>query len=296
MNRSVHGLPPAGFSPAVVLAATLLVGPPSLDAQVHSALAQADAAPRLAVEVFRPFIQTGEGVRVGWNSGGAILFLSGSIGSRAMVAAELPLAWGSQVHSLPDYRARSDVRGVGNPGVFLRRILAGERDSGVTALDATLRLPLAWSSGGSMDPLFLGVLADPTRVDRWAHDLTALSAGALRAAPVGGSAEFYGRGGIALWLISGESSHRELVAEYEAGIRTRGSGVRGGVELRGIAALGSDYRGLSDRTLHRLHGEVGAPVGRWRLTGFARANLDSAPAEMARFTAGARAEMPRGVR
>jgi hypothetical protein len=147
-----------------------------------------------------------------------------------------------------------------------------------------------------MDPLFVGVLGDPTHPDRWGHDLTALSLGMIRGTPLGDAAELRGRVGAALWLLSGEDSDQEFVADYEAGVRTRGPGVRVGVELRGIAALGSDYRGFSDRTIHRLQAEVGAPVGRWLLTGFARAKLDTPVADLARFTLGVRVDRARGSR
>jgi hypothetical protein len=95
-------------------------------------------------------------------------------------------------------------------------------------------------------------------------------------------------------FIGGVDAFSEFLVEYEAGLRTRGAGLRAGVELRGVAALGSDYGGFSDRTLHRLQVEVGAPWRRSVVTGFARVNLDSFIAELARFTLGVRLDLGGG--
>ncbi|TVR51226.1 MAG: hypothetical protein EA421_16050 [Gemmatimonadales bacterium] len=270
----------------------------SLLAQSHPGPDDGPPGLGLSAELFRPLVRTGDGVRMGRNTGGAILVVTRSVGGRSTLAAELPLAWGSQSYDLPQFRQESQFRGMGNPGFSLQRALGRRPDSGAnsgaTAMEAALRLPLAWSSGGSMDPLFVGVLGDPTRPDRWAHDLTAFSLGVIHGAPLGDPAELRVRGGSALWLLSGDQSDREFVAEYEAGVRTRGPGVRAGVGLRGIAALGSDYRSFSDRTIHRLHAEVGAPRGRWVVTGFTRVNLDTPVADMARFTVGVRVDEGRG--
>jgi hypothetical protein len=208
------------------------------------------------------------------------------------LAAELPLVWGSTAYSAPGFSEENSFRAMGNPRLSLQHALM-EEDSEAVVLDMALRLPLARSTGDGWDHLRVGFVADPTHLDRWAEDLGSLSAGLVHRFPASDNLEVRLRGGPALWFITGEESDTEFFAEYGVGLRTRGSGLQGGIDLRGIAALTSEDGGFSDRTLHRLQVEAGAPWGRSRLAGFARVNLDSDFANLARYTLGVRLDMGR---
>jgi hypothetical protein len=287
----------SAMATAIALAALAvpftLAAPAPLGAQGPQTTARATS---FSVELFRPFFRAEAGESIGWNTGGAILAASTSVGSRSRVAIELPLAWGSWESSQPEFSSDGSFRAMGNPRISAIYPLGAEDRTGLTALEPAVRLPLARSSGGEFDALLVGAVGDPTHLYRWPEDVATVSLGLSHQAPLSEGAEFRVMAAPALWFSTGGGSSSEAFVEYEAGVRTLGPGVRGGVELRGIAALGSDYGGFSDRTIHRIQAELGAPVGRWRVTGFARATLDEMVAEIARFTVGARVEVGRGAR
>ncbi len=250
----------------------------------------------LSIELFRPLIRTQSGERLGWNTGGALLTYSRPLGSRSGLEAEIPFVWGFYEATGPGFSRAGSFRAMGNPRLSILNAMSQEDAPGSTALEMAVRFPLSRSSGGAVDPLWVGVLGDPTHLNRWAEDLTTLSIGLVHHRPLGDVAELRLRGAPALWFLTGDHADSQFLAEYEVAVRTSGGGVHAGADLRGIALLGSDFGGFSDRTIHRFQAEAGAPWRGWRMTAFTRVALDDRLARAARFTLGARLERGESTR
>lgn len=246
--------------------------------------------PVLEVELFRPHIRDAEGMSAGTFSSGAVVSYAHPIGARSAVAIEVPMAWGTfRYTGVPGISPESG-QVLGNPEVTLMRTLTG---SGSVAFSVGGRLPLLRDFGDEFVGQSIGILSDPTRMDRWGKKLGTVSAGLLASHTLAPGVRATARLTPQYWYSTGDDGQDgEFLAHYGASLSRTGEQVFGGLSLGGLAFLGDDGGDLSDRTINRAEGELGTTLGRMRVSGFVGVTLKDLFAHSSRYSMGIRARTP----
>jgi hypothetical protein len=270
----------------VVGLAVLLLPTPSLVAQ-HSPLLE---RPVVGIELFRPHVRDSEGISTPFWSSGTIVTFAHPVGGRSAVSVELPMAWGSQRYEgVPGLPSESG-QALGNPEVTFSRALDAP---GTLTLTLGGRLPLSKDFGDKYTGRGIGMLADPTRLDRWGEDMGTIFVGVEASRTTERGVRVTGRLSPGYWYLTGRDDRDgEFMAHYGLAASRNGESLFGGLELAGLAYLGDDAEGFSDRTIHRLEGELGRTFGRMTLAGFGRITLKDWFADDSRYTMGARIRVP----
>jgi hypothetical protein len=242
------------------------------------------------VEFFRPHFRSEDGFSMGSMSAGLLLVWGRPISRRIALRAELPVAWGST--EPPPFLGDASASGtvIGNPALNVRAVRGG---ASAAWFEGEVRIPVGTATFSDPGAL-VGFMSDPTVVERWAEDVTTLSAGigSRWSLPSGVDVEL--TGSVGYWRISGADPDSDPFGRYAAGVHRVGESITASAVLRGVVFLGEDAGNVMDRLIHTIEGELGTGLGRSRVGAFVRVPLKDLIREVSPFTLGLRLAVPLG--